>query len=567
MTAPVRAWLLLLSIGVLACLPLALWAFPGLGFDTRYHIAWHVHFAQQVWEGDLYPRWLIGMNAGLGSPVFFYYPPLAHWVAALLHPLGDPEGWYQLAAAAGLLLVASGVACHLWLRSFLPPLPAAAGAIVYMLQPAHYAIDLFTRTAFAEFAAFVWLPLILLAVRRLTEGGGSAAFVGLALAQGLLLFTHLPTTLLFAPIVPVYALLLARERRVPVLVGVLLAQMLGAALAAIYLVPAMTTQDLASFQFLWEIPFFDWSRWFLFSPDVPQFMSRFLLVVSVIALTYLVFVLCAAPAALAVVDRRREVVFWLVVGLVALFFMTGLSRPLWTHLPLIDRVQAPWRFVVVLALPASVLCAAMLTPAPRGRIARLGRIAAVAVMLSWLLPTGHAIHVRSNIAALWVSDDPGLYQYLDQPEYYPPSARDWLVPFQRNPIYREGPGLDRQRLLPVPPRAEVIAGEAVVRTTTWQPRRLGLEVEAGRSSQVVLGQLYYEGWTARRAGDGARLALRPSPERGLLALSLPEGSYTVELRLESPTETQGALISLIALAVLALTPLLARLRRSRRQAG
>ena len=36
----------------------------------------------QLWSGELYPRWLLGMNSGFGSPTFFVYGPLPYYAAA-----------------------------------------------------------------------------------------------------------------------------------------------------------------------------------------------------------------------------------------------------------------------------------------------------------------------------------------------------------------------------------------------------------------------------------------------------------------------------------------------------
>lgn len=44
--------------------------------DVLFHFNWSKYFSQQFWSGELYPRWLLGMNSGLGSPSFFFYPPI-----------------------------------------------------------------------------------------------------------------------------------------------------------------------------------------------------------------------------------------------------------------------------------------------------------------------------------------------------------------------------------------------------------------------------------------------------------------------------------------------------------
>ena len=44
-----------------------------------FHLKWSKHFSEQFWTGDLYPRWLLKMNAGLASPTFFFYSPIPYY--------------------------------------------------------------------------------------------------------------------------------------------------------------------------------------------------------------------------------------------------------------------------------------------------------------------------------------------------------------------------------------------------------------------------------------------------------------------------------------------------------
>src|SRR5215472_15010344 len=65
----------LIAVGVILTLPTIIYGFPFFGDDSAIHTLWYTSFSHQLWSGELYPRWLVGMNGGLGSPAFFYYPP------------------------------------------------------------------------------------------------------------------------------------------------------------------------------------------------------------------------------------------------------------------------------------------------------------------------------------------------------------------------------------------------------------------------------------------------------------------------------------------------------------
>ncbi|WP_240036357.1 hypothetical protein [Aeromonas hydrophila] len=134
------------------------------GHDQFHHLLSGHYFALQLWQGELYPRWLMAMNCGFGSPTFFFYPPLPYYVSALFagpHPLAH-QAIYTLLWSASLALLLSGLFTYLWLRRFSTSGRALATSLIYLALPYHLALDLYARFALAEFWAFVWVPLILL---------------------------------------------------------------------------------------------------------------------------------------------------------------------------------------------------------------------------------------------------------------------------------------------------------------------------------------------------------------------------------------------------------------------
>lgn len=52
-----------------------------LGDDRGAHLRYQHFFDRQIAGGDLYPRWMPGMNSGRGSPIFFVQYPLPYYVA------------------------------------------------------------------------------------------------------------------------------------------------------------------------------------------------------------------------------------------------------------------------------------------------------------------------------------------------------------------------------------------------------------------------------------------------------------------------------------------------------
>lgn len=210
------------------------------GDDLIFHTLRAEYFARQLWDGVLYPRWLPELHAGCGSPVFFFYPPLAFYLAALFHFLHamDPAGWYPPVAASFAACLMGAVGCYAWLRRHVSSSAACAGAIFYATSPYHL-LNFYGSFAFPEYVAISFLPVMLYCLDR-AIAGQSRAWLGYALAQAGLILTNVPATIALSPLPVFYAVfLIGRTRRYQDIAKLLGSIGLSFGLAAIYLVPML----------------------------------------------------------------------------------------------------------------------------------------------------------------------------------------------------------------------------------------------------------------------------------------------------------------------------------------
>lgn len=202
-------WVPLALMTATALLLLPFWLRGGSqGHDLFHHLLSGHFFAVQLWQGEIYPRWLMEMNGAFGSPAFFFYPPLPYYVSALFagpEPLAH-HAMIPLLWSNTLALGLSGLFAYLWLRPFATSGRALAASLLYMALPYHLAIDIYARFALAESWAFVWAPLALLAQDRLCR---RAPFALLLLALAVAWLTLLTLVLLLV------AWAAAREPRHP----------------------------------------------------------------------------------------------------------------------------------------------------------------------------------------------------------------------------------------------------------------------------------------------------------------------------------------------------------------
>lgn len=346
-------------------------------------VVWTDQFAAELGSGNPYPRWLPDSHGGLGSPVFYYYPPLAFYLSGAFQLLGlSPYGAVLATFAAAFALAGAGA--YLWLgqRTASPLL----GALLFMAAPYH-ALDFIWRGAQGESLAIAILPILAIGLRRIAEGrGGTLA----AISYAALIMSHLPLALLTSLFFIVPYMLYHRVH----LAHFSLAAALGLGLAAIYLGPALSLDPWRESARLYAMDMLRPSYWTMWSGNGSDSAVR--------SIWFLEAVLALALAAAWALGRCR----WALVGLAVIALAAGILPGLW-QLPLLEKVQFPYR-----ALPIAELALA-------GAIARLDWRRALGIALIPLALTA-TFHRAPTQSARTLADF--LEAHRDVAEYLPPGA-------------------------------------------------------------------------------------------------------------------------------------------------
>jgi hypothetical protein len=358
---------------------------------------WVDQFGDQLRQGNLYPRWLPASHDGLGSPVFYYYPPLSFYPAGLLAAFGmTPSA--AIVATFGLAFAGSGAAMFRWARGWTAH-PLAA-SLFFMAAPYHLA-DFYGRGALAETCAITLIPLLALGLRRVAEGKGPALA---AIAYAAMIATHLPLALLASLfLVAPYALILAKGRP-RALLAFVAPLAIGVGLSAIYLLPALTLEPYRDAAVLWSHDVLRPDHWLLAAHWAEPLDGMRLITLKVIAVIGL--------PALFMAWRWRS--GWAGSAIACCLIVAGLLPFFW-GLPLIQSVQFPFR-----ALPfAEFGLATAIALAPNGRLATLLALPALALSATFLLapaPDGAPVAPAD------------LARHPDVPENLPPGARPYGWP-------------------------------------------------------------------------------------------------------------------------------------------
>jgi hypothetical protein len=385
--------LALLSVALLLITPAMLT--PPMAHDSLGIVrVWADQFTSELAKGNLYPRWLPRSHGGLGSPVFYYYPPLTFYLTGLFGLIGFPT--YASIVAAGFAgFAASGFTMYLWLKeSAKAPL---FGALLFMAAPYHV-LDFYSRGAIAEFIAIAFIPLVALGLRRAAEG----RLILCAIAYAGLILTHLPLALLVSLffIAPYGLYLCRREPRRSLRIA--LALVLGVTMASIYLVPALALDAYRDSDVLWKLDWFKPANWtFLHWGETgPTTKAKLIFLIMILALLQPTIVLLLSP--------QRP---WGIYAGLCLAMAAALVPPVW-QIPLLREVQFPFRILPLASF-------AIATGLAHVTLARIVLYAATLPLfvLSAAVSIGEAAGTHSQEPQKLVA------QYADVPENLPPGDR------------------------------------------------------------------------------------------------------------------------------------------------
>ncbi|MGA9542672.1 MAG: 6-pyruvoyl-tetrahydropterin synthase-related protein [Candidatus Sulfotelmatobacter sp.] len=348
------AWAPLMSIAVAAFaveIPFFFLGTPS-GHDVEFHLYSWLEVLSQWKLGIVYPRWAALANFAYGEPRFIFYPPASWTLGAALSAIFP----WTLAASIyiWLALLAAGVSMFLLARQWLDRRDATFAAVLYAVNPYHLVI-VYWRSALAELLASSLLPLLLLLLLRADEKGRRVTiYLALLLASAWLV--NAPAAVMIHYSLVLLMLVVAWQRRSPrvLLVGTF-AVVLGAALAAVYLLPAVYEQKwvtIAQAVSAGSRP----QDSFLFIHTTDADHDAFNHLISWIAIVEILLTVVAAWTARS--WRRRHPTLWysLVAWAAACsVLMLSITNVLWRILPKLQYMQFPWRWMLCLGIPFTLL--------------------------------------------------------------------------------------------------------------------------------------------------------------------------------------------------------------------
>jgi hypothetical protein len=322
------------------------------GHDVEFHLYSWLEVLSAWKHGVWLPRWAAMAHFGYGEPRFIFYPPASWTLGAIISSIvpwrfGSPVYIW-------LVLVLAGSSMFVLVRRWLARPDAIFAAVLYAVNPYHLII-VYWRSAFAELLASCLVPLLFLFVLKAADGE-RRAWIAISLVLAAAWLTNAPAAVMIHYSLALLILLFAWQRRSPklLLVGGA-AVLVGACLAAFYLVPAIYEQkwvNIAEAISAGSRP----QDNFLFIHTTDRDHDAFNRIISWIAVLEIAATLIAVCAARKWRKSKPEVWYgalvWAVACSIAMFPVTAM---LWKYLPKLEFMQFPWRWLLCLSMVFALL--------------------------------------------------------------------------------------------------------------------------------------------------------------------------------------------------------------------
>ena len=521
-----RGWpvFLIALTAFLVVVPFFFFGIPS-GHDLEFHLNSWMEVVDQCRQGILYPRWAALAHYGYGEARFLFYPPASWLLGGLLGtllPWRIVPGFY-----VWLALTLSGCSMFMFARRWLDRRDTIFAAAAYAANP-YYIVVVYWRSAYAELLAGALLPLLLLCVFELDRGDRKTIF-GLSLLVAAAALTNVPAFIMVSYSLAALAVAFAMQRRsARVLPHVTIAFVIGVALAAFYLFPAVYEQKWINIAQAFS-PGVRPQDNFLFTTTADPDHNTFNRLISLLASSQLIVLTIATFFAWRSRDRQNGPML-ATLTLLAALLMCSFTSLFWSHLPALRFVQLPWRWLLCM----NVALVLLVTISSKSWIWRGTALLLMFGVVGW---------VSVRIQPPWWDDYRDIADMLAAHE----TAAGYEGVDEYVPL-----GADAYNTKADAPLVSLNNGETLdVKVNRWDAERKSFTAQTGHADLLVLRLFNYPAWRVEVGGQKVQTQTRE--QTGQMLIPVAAGANQVRVTfIRTWDRTVGTIFSLITAAGLLL---------------
>lgn len=475
-----------------------------------FHVFRQQQFEKCLIQTKTFPcRWSPDAGLGYGEPVFNFYGQFPYWIGEIFRIL-KLSVLDSVKANFILTIVSSAIAMYFLSRKFWSNTGAIISSVFYAYAP-YRAVDIWVRGALPESLAFVFFPLILLFIKEFIETNKNKYLFWLILSLTGLTLTHNLSLLIFAPFAIVWTLFWwwRSNKSIHKIFDLTSAGLASILLSAFYLIPVIFESSLVTLNqttsgyydfhlhyatlkqlFLSTFWGFGGSTW------GPNDTMSF-------AVGHVHWIVAIILVGLVLIKKiNREILFFVSLGLFAIFLTHGKSDYIWNLVKPMAYIQFPWRFLTMTTLFLSLSA---------GAVAKFFPKIFMPILLCLLLLLNSGVF------------RPDIWRNISDKEQFSGKLWDEQRSSALSDFWPKSAKLPNKFAPTLP--------EIILETDTYQKIRYPI--------------VFFPGWTAR--SNNQQLFVYPSGELGLVTVrALANSNIKLSFK-DTPVRKVGNIVSLITL--------------------
>jgi hypothetical protein len=498
---------------ILIAIPAVL-SFFHSGYFTSHDGEWMVirfsDFHRSLADGQFPVRFAGRLNFGYGYPVFNFLYPGTFYLAEFFHLLK-----FNFVDSIKLLFITSyilsGMCMYLFAKEWVGKTQAFVAAVLYLYTPYRF-VDMYVRGSLGESVSFLFIPLVFLAVSKIFRSHnyvwvcfGAIGLLGLITTHNVIAYLFLPIIVLFGAI-----LVLLKTNNKFFYKDFLLLLILGLGLSCFFWLPAVLEKkytifdqtviaDYAkNFPLFKELIFPSWG-FGLSMPGKTNSMSFQLGIINLISLLLTAVLLITKK----ITKYFKIAVFFFIVTLVAIFFLSQVSRFFWNFIPGLTLIQFPWRILSVITFTTSILLGFLLQQAKNKTALFL------AIFITALCVLFNITYLKPHF---FINRGEGFYSTNDDTT----TVKDEYLPIKALNLPRKRPDskIEMQK-----PKGQIL-------NLISKSNDISFEYN-GETNNLLINTVYFPGWEALINNHVQQIQVSPL---GLMMIPVDSGRSVVVLK-------------------------------------
>ncbi len=516
-----KKYILIVIISLVFLIPILMPLFPEgfpASYDSESHLIRMSVFHEAISDFQIPPRWSTRLAGGFGSPVLMFNWSLPYYLAEPFLFLGlTLTASYKIVLGLGLVL--SFLSMYWFIKAWKnSDLAALAGAVFYVYAPYRFT-DIYIRGATGEALAFVFWPLLFLAVIKNSKILGSLSFF-------LLMLSHQVMFLMILPLWIIFALMNNHKSLSHIIWGLLL--------SAFFWIPAFFQQgniaisgvvnneyqnQFIPLQALFSDPLFwtpNLARWLTFyNIGWPQMLVGIVSVIASLSLSKAKQSPTGSPR-LRLRRNPRDDTLLILFFFLSIFLITSYSQILWKIIPMISTVVYPVRFLSLAIFTSGILVAFLISKSKN-------RLPITLLLIS--------INLILNFSSLRPSPTrilmPDAYYY--QSTLTSDMSGEFLPKWVKKGFFGQPEKYD------------------FYFPATFSTSGFSYNYNAEKDTAIKLHQFYFPNW---KIYDNGKLTTARVSENGEMVINIAGGNHKIRGEFSStPLETFSSLISILSFII------------------